>query len=373
MNTLFFANRGKASFLLLGLLWAAPLTFAADSDAQAAAPPRPGYPYAESICNTDPNIIFCEDFEGSPTSIIVTNNPPACSQNSWSNPAIVQTDMCWSAGGTRQRPTQAVPGFPTSPSHGQNVVWRVHKTGCSTDIFTGFTAGCSGDGQLQGFLPTSSFTSDFYARMNVWFSPNFGWPNQIDLKLFAALPGTGWVNPTDAWWSADFGFWEDYFCPGQFSINNVLLFRYSGGGSTQGLQEFPFPGDSTYCPPLPAGSAPNGRQTVRMATQRWYTIEMHWVTSNNGSIARMEGWLDGVKLYDSQNPPTNQRTCAPGGPCNPMGYIFILAYMNGIDAPFYNGYVEMDNVVISRSYIGPPGGRDTTAPIPPVITGVTQP
>lgn len=32
------------------------------STSLAVAPPREGQPYAESICDTDPNVIFCEDY-----------------------------------------------------------------------------------------------------------------------------------------------------------------------------------------------------------------------------------------------------------------------------------------------------------------------
>ena len=55
-----------------------------------------------------------------------------------------------------------------------------------------------------------------------------------------------------------------------------------------------------------------------------------------------------------------------------MGYIMILGWMNGADAQ--SGYYEVDNVVMSRSYIGPPSGSssgDTTPPASPKNISVT--
>src|ERR1041384_1699675 len=61
MNGIQIGTRKRSRAVGLSLL-AMVAFLGTELPAHAAAPARVGQPYAESICNTDPNIIFCEDF-----------------------------------------------------------------------------------------------------------------------------------------------------------------------------------------------------------------------------------------------------------------------------------------------------------------------
>src|SRR5262245_34027869 len=116
------------------------LVVAFSTAAHAAAPTR-SRPYAESICNTDPNIFFCEDFEGQDLINYGSNN---CN-STWGNPAITQKDICWAGGGSHQRSTTALAGFNQST----NRVWRISKSQAFTDVNTGINTG-TGPGTIAG-------------------------------------------------------------------------------------------------------------------------------------------------------------------------------------------------------------------------------
>ena len=64
--------------LLCSLLFLLNLT----SSVYAAAPARSGQPYAEAICNTDANIILCEDFN------YAENFPCTAEVGTWENPGL---------------------------------------------------------------------------------------------------------------------------------------------------------------------------------------------------------------------------------------------------------------------------------------------
>ena len=166
------------------------LAAALSTPADAAAPARSRV-YAESICSTNSNVFFCEDFEGQDLVNYGGNN---CN-STWGNPAIAQKDICWAGGGSHQRSTINLPGFNQST----NRVWRISKSQSFTDINTGINTG-TGNGTLAGWLNSSILGSgarEWYTRMQVYFSSNHVWPADYDFKMFFALPRT-FVDPPSA-------------------------------------------------------------------------------------------------------------------------------------------------------------------------------
>jgi hypothetical protein len=305
--------------------------------ADAAAPAR-AKPYAESICNTNPNVFFCEDFEGE--DIVVYGTPS--NQNTWGNPALQSADVYWNGGGSYQLSTNPIPGFNQST----NRVWRVSKSTNFTDIVTGRKNG-TGSGTIAGWLnPTilGSGAQEWYTRIQVWFSSDHVWPADYDFKMFFALPRQ-FSSPPSAEYETGIYFHQDFWCSGSNNYNDVPVIRYSSS-----YRQFPY--QNEYCPPLSPGDAPNGSRAPRIQKNRWYTLEYHLkLASNNTGI--LELWVDGVKAYS-----TNRITCHNG--CADMGYVMIMGWMNPADTQ--RGYYEIDNVVMSRSYIGPPNSSNPTPP-----------
>jgi hypothetical protein len=279
-------------------------------------------------------VFFCEDFEGGDLINYGSNN---CS-STWDNPAIQQKDICWAGGGSHQYATNAVPGFGST-----NKVWRITKSQSFTDVVTGINTG-TGNGTIAGWLkPTIMGTGaqEWYTRIQVWFSSDHKWPANYDFKMFFALPRQ-FVDPPSAAYEAGMYFHQDFWCSGSGNFNDIPLIRYSSN-----FRQFPY--QNEYCPPLSPGQPPDGAHAPRIQKGRWYTLEYH-VKLSSSNTGMLELWVDGVKAYS-----TNRVTCHNG--CVDMGYIMIMGWMNSADAQA--GYYEIDNVVISRRYIGPPG---TTQP-----------
>jgi hypothetical protein len=352
MQIRFLAKKERNRKILLNFLCAAFLILIAGSHAEAAAPLR-AKPYTESICDTDPNIFFCEDFDGEDIINYGNNN---CG-STWGNPAIVQKDICWAGGGSHQRSTVSLTGFDQAT----NRVWRVTKGPSFTDINTGINTG-TGGGTLAGWLNSTilgSGAKEWYTRIQVWFSTNHTWPADYDFKMFFALPRT-FVDPPSAAYEAGLYFHQDFACQvnGTWtSFNDVPVIRYSSN-----FRQFPY--QNEYCPPLSPGQSADGTRAPRFQKGRWYTLEYHVkLASDNSGI--LELWVDGTKAYS-----TNRTTCHNG--CPDMGYIMIMGWMNGADPQ--TGYYEIDNVVMSRSYIGPPGSipPPSTPPTPPGSLSVTS-
>src|SRR5262245_54823423 len=108
-----------------------------------AQPPPRAIPYVESQLASNPNVFFIEDFEGQD---IVNHGSNNCN-STWGNPAISQKDICWAGGGSHQRSTIPLPGFPQAA----NRVWRVSKSTAFVDINTGINTG-TGNGTIAGWL-----------------------------------------------------------------------------------------------------------------------------------------------------------------------------------------------------------------------------
>jgi hypothetical protein len=324
---------------ILSSFFFALLMFTDISPTQAAAPAR-AKPYAEGICSTNSNVFFCEDFEGQDLVNFGSNN---CG-TSWGNPAIVEKDICWAGGGSHQRSTTALTGFDQAT----NRVWRVSKSQSSTDINTGINTG-TGGGTLAGWLNPAilgSGSQEWYARIQVWFSPDHTWPADYDFKMFFALPRQ-FVDAPSAAYETGLYFHQDLWCnPPNANFNDVPAIRYSSS-----FRMFPY--QNEYCPPLTPGQSPDGVHAPRIQKGRWYTLEYHVKLSSTTS-GILEMWVDGVKAYS-----TNRVTCHNG--CADMGYIMIMGWMNGADPQ--SGYYEIDNVIMSRSYIGPPNNQSSPPPI----------
>jgi hypothetical protein len=334
----------KSRDSILGLLYVTLLLMATSSHMQAAAPSRTK-PYAESICSTNPNVFFCEDFEGEDITNYGSNN---CG-STWGNPAIQQKDICWAGGGSYQYNTASLPGFNSN-----NRVWRASKSQPFQDVVTGITTG-TGSGTIAGWLNPSilgSGAQEWYTRIQIWFSSDHVWPQDYDFKMFFALPRT-FVDPPSAAYEAGMYFHEDFWCSGWGNYSDVPLIRYSSN-----FQQFPY--QNEYCPPLGPGLPPNGSQAPRIQKNRWYTLESHVkLAPDNTGI--LELWVDGVKAFS-----TNRTTCHSG--CPDMGYIMIMGWMNSADPQ--QGYYEIDNIIMSRSYIGPPSGGTSSPPNnPPAAPG----
>ena len=332
---------------VLSSLFFALLTFMCISFAQAAAPAR-AKPYAEAICSTDPNVFFCEDFEGQ--DIIVFGTPAR--ENTWGNPAIQTTDVYWNGGGSYQRSAIPLSGFSQSTNH----VWRVSKTTNFTDNVTGRQNG-TGSGTLAGWLNPNIMPAgaaqEWYTRIQVYFDPSHTWPAELDFKMFYALPRQ-FIDPPSAAYETGMFFHQDFWCnPPNANFNDVPVIRYSSN-----FRMFPYQND--YCPPLAPGQSPDGVRAPRVQKGRWYTLEYHVKLSSTTS-GILEMWVDGVKTYS-----TNRVTCHNG--CSDMGYIMIMGWMNQADPQ--TGYYEIDNVVMSKQYIGPPSASSSPPPLaPPVAPG----
>ena len=315
----------------LSVVSAVFLVMGSFSTAQAAALART-IPYTEAICNTNPDIFFCEDFEGEDINCLGFNN---CG-STWGNPAIETKDICFCGGGSYQFNTASLPPFAAN-----NRVWRVTKTQSFTDVVTGFNTG-TGNGEISAWLKPAIFgtgAQEWWGRIQVWFSADHSWPADLDFKMFFALPRT-FIDPPSAAYETGMQFHQDFACTIDFVLtgfNDVPVIRYSSNFAI-------FPYQNEYCPPLSPGVAPDGVHAPRFQKERWYTLEYH-VKLAPDTTGVLDMWVDGVQAYH-----TNRITCANG--CADMGYISILGWMHGADPK--SGYYEVDNVVLSRTYIGPP-------------------
>jgi hypothetical protein len=286
-------------------------------------------------------VFFCEDFEGEDINNFGSNN---CN-TTWGNPGIEKKDICWAAGGSYQFATVPLSGFTSG-----NRVWRVSKSQAYTDILTNRNTG-TGAGTIAGWLRPDILgtgAQEWYTRIQVYFHTNHTWPADYDFKMFFALPRT-FVDPPSAAYEAGMYFHQDFWCSSGGNFNDVPVIRYSSS-----FRQFPF--QNQYCPPLSPGQDANGTNAPRLQKGRWYTLEYHVkLASNNTGL--LEFWVDGKKAYQY-----NGATCHSG--CPDMGYIMIMGWMNGADPK--SGYYEIDNVVISRSYIGPPNSQSSPQTQPPL-------
>jgi hypothetical protein len=112
---------------------------------------------------------------------------------------------------------------------------------------------------------------------------------------------------------------------------------------------------------------PRQGKIFRLDTNRWYTFELRYKLSSSRGVndGGIEVWVDGTKVYSA----FDLETCGSGvGDCSGLGAIYLGAYHNGSDRTVWNGQQVIDNLVIAKSYIGPPGGGTSTPPPPATAT-----
>lgn len=341
-------------------LWLAIVLVA--TNVEAAAPTRSQGAYTEDICNNDADVFFCEDFDAPhvPGNPYLTNNGSSCS-NQWLNPALGDQpfgnpwDMCFPDGGGHQRSTIDLLDFDPDT----NYVWRIYKSGGATDIKTGVNSG-TGGGTIAGFLDTSILGTgarEWYCRFNIYFHSTHTWPQDFDYKMPCWGLPREFEDPPSAEYEAGVYVHQDFFCSGLGNFNDVPAIRYSNN-----FGQFPY--QNEYCPPLSPGTAANGTNAPRFQTARWYTVEMHYRLGTTSGTGLMEMWVDGNLAYS-----VARATCV--SPCNDLGYVMILGWMNSADSQ--TGYAEIDNIVYSRAPIGiPTAGGDSTPPNPPTNLTIQQ-
>lgn len=342
-------------FLGLVLCAGASTVWAAAIARDASTGYNPPRPYSEAICNTDPNVFFCEDFEGGPDDLRVFADGNC--NSTWRNPGLESSDICYGGGSSHQHPTQVIPGDPAGSN---NIVWRMNhrNNGGFVDVLNGINSG-SGTGTIAGYLKSSILgtgAQDFYVRWQSWVSADHLWPREIDNKMVFVLP-RNFPSPPQADYEFGIDYIEDFFCSG--------VSGWNGGGNFQdipiiryrGVNFETWPVMNEYCPPLPVGAPANNVNAPRTAKERWYTFELHVKLSTSNTVGLLEMWIDGNLAFR-----TNRWTC---NPCPDIGYIMIMNYFNVMDPS--DGYRETDNLVMSRAYIGPPtfSPRDATPPAAP--------
>ena len=160
-------------------------------------------------------------------------------------------------------------------------------------------------------------------------------------------------------------------------FTDALIVRY--GDSSDNDKWFPMCSVCTVNPPhmeyAPYQSltlrnphdTPRSGKIFRFDTNHWYTVEVHVRESSSAGAKDgiIEVWVDGTKIYSAND----LATCGTGlGDCSGVSVFYVVAYHNSIDTTQWNGQQVIDNLIISKAYIGPPGGGgsgDTTAPAAP--------
>lgn len=374
--------------LLSVLLWS---DFGWIPASHSIAPPRSGQPYAESICNTDPNIIFCEDFNY-PQNFVFSGVVDRNNSN-WINPGLTTGlfGFIYGLDGRRINPATQYPSKPSGvmPSGAQaDHVWVANFDS---------TKGATGNGSTWGKLrePGGNYANgtppakDVYIRFQYYVTADYAWPGDpktgpynygagcqaYDNKILYIFPPEGIDNPTNASYDAGLhtqaGLWD----PNQNArFADALGVRY--GSASDNYKYAPLCAVCSFNPNFynygpfqsltlrnPNDSTVFGR-AFRFNTNRWYTIEMRYkLSSRDVADGLVEVWIDGTKVYSF----SGIRTCESGiGDCSGIGAIYIGAYHNGLDCTRWSGQQVVDNLVISRSYIGPPSGSgDATPPAAP--------
>lgn len=283
--------------------------------------------YVESICRTNPNVFFCEDFEDAATAPLTTPGVgPDCS-GSWKNPGFVYSNYCWNQRGSVSAPILSVPGF----SNSNNKVYNIKIANGTIDGYLGK----GGQGKTY---------NDYYIRWQFYYTSDVQFPVDLDIKQMLSHPEV-FEDPPSANYQNGIYFHEDYFCSGVGNFGDAIVLRY-------GPPYNQFPSQNEYCPPLAPGQSANNINAPRIQKNRWYTVEVHFRLGATASTGLMEAWLDGNLMYRA-----NRANCT--GSCPPMAYVYFTGYKSPFE-PDFSGNVQYDNIVMSTSYIGPPSGVTTT-------------
>jgi hypothetical protein len=375
-------------------LWVLFLIFSGVTELQAAAPLRPGQPYAEAEKCASAEVIFCEDFNY-PQNFSYSSSY-GNSYSTWTNPGLVgggTTLQTWNSG----RQVNSASSYPAKPQGAMasgsqsDYVWVANwdpNKGVQGDGSTWGILRDSGANYVNGMSPAT----DFYARFQVYFTANYAWPGDpkvdkynfgapwpvIDNKIIAFQNVESLPNPTGTGFCAIVMTGTGAADPatgGRFA--DAIIVRY--GDASDNDKWFPLcsictenPQHNEYAYQSTILRDPHDTPTFgkmfRFDTNHWYTIEMHVKESSSPGAKNgvIEIWVDGTKVYSAND----LATCGTGlGDCSGVGAFYISAYHNSLDTTQWNGQEVIDNLIISKAYIGPPSGGsgsgDTTSPAAP--------
>ena len=355
--------------------------------ALAQAPVRAEQPYAEAAACAKSGVILCEDFN-------YPNNFPCSSDiGKWINPGLKVAYNYTCAG----RSIVPVSDYPNQPA-GSPTGGYVKRSDVA--IGAGAIAGClwsdcertTSDNPVGAtYTNGNPLTNDTYVRFQVFFSdsPAYKWPS-FDNKIFFFWPDK-YVDKPSA--SIDAGFYlsNNLFCSNvNMKFNDALSFRVGDNScqfkgypaentgtchpehqeycSGQGLGT-PSPGVSTTTPP---DDTPYPGRVFRFRRGKWYTFEYRYKLSSPGvQNGTIEAWINGVKIYSN----SDLATCGVGdGSCAAVAELVQYFWYNAFqESSGVQGYGLVDNLIISKNYIGPPGGiLDTTPPVPPSNLSITS-
>lgn len=372
------------AFLSLSVVCSLHLNIGIATDTHAAAPQRNGQPYAEAKCNTDPNIIFCEDFDYPQNFICAGGTGSQGNNQTWVNPGLSNggpfaNQYCSSA----DFPNVAAAGLPTAPGVSGGVYRADMKKGAASASYDGCILGdCdrnTGD-TPQTYKNGSTATKVLYFRFQIFNSSNWYWPSPsygLDNKVLF-LYTNRYVSKSDANVDAGLYFNASGRCNGSpQAYPDALSFRV--GSNSESYKWFPAHLSKgthlEYCPAAPLGTITPGK-LARIDKGRWYTIEFKYALSDpgvkNGSIT---AWIDGVQVYDANDLETCGNFGASNGDCYAIHEIFFEGswfnplYGDLAAAQAAGGFRLIDNFIISKSYIGVPNSSTDTTP-PNVPAGI---
>jgi hypothetical protein len=371
-------------FVSVGLLLVLPAL------AAAQAPPRAGQPYAEAALCARPDVLFCEDFDY-PENFVYTG--VIQNYNSiWRNPGLTTGTFGYVYGleGRRINPATTYPAQPAgSPAGGS--VWVANWDATKGQTGNGATWGRLrevGKSYANGSPPAK----DLYIRFQYYVTPDYAWPGDprsdayafgsssypVDNKILYIFPPEGVENPTGAAYDAGLYTTVVYDPTTNSRFTDALALRY--GDASDNYKHFPMDWDATSNPahmeygPFQSttlrnpGDTPTLGKIFRLDTNRWYTIELRYVLGSGAGVrdGGIEVWIDGTKVYGA----FDLATCGGGlGDCSGIGALYLGAYHNGADTTRWDGQQVVDNLVIARSYIGPPDGG--AGPPPPSTAALT--
>lgn len=372
--------------LLVGIFVAVPTVLLAQ------APLRTGQPYAEAVKCADPNVIFCEDFNYPENFIYIPIPGTGYATTDWINPGLTSSLMGFIYGAQGRRINlvtdySARPGGAMPSGSQPDYVWAANWDP---------TKGAQGNGTTWAFLrnagsPTyangTAVSRDIYVRFQFYVTANYTWPGDpktdiyawgssfpIDNKIFMLMAPEALSNPTSLADGVGLSTGSGAYDPvsgGRFADSLQVRF----GDSGDNYKQFPLCPQCSSHPtsmytPFQSLTLRNPNDTpltnrlFRFNTNKWYTIEVRMKLSSAPTVRDgiVEIWIDGTKIYSQ----SNLDVCGTGlGDCTGLGLINIDAYHNGADTTVWNGQQVIDNLIISRSYIGPPGSTVAVAPPTP--------
>jgi hypothetical protein len=350
--------------------------------AAAQAPLRSGQPYAEAALCARADVILCEDFNY-PGNFSVSGGT-----TTWANPGLTTGSFGYLGGvaGRRINPATQYPAQPAgSPAGGS--VWVANWNP---------TLGATGDGNTWGVLRPaggvyangSAPAKDVYIRFQYYVTGNYAWPGDprsdlyyfgsssfpTDNKILFLYPPEGVNNPTGAAYDAGLYTTVVYDPTTNSRFTDALVVRT--GDISDNYKFFPMDAFASYNPqhleyaPFASlalrnpGQTPTAGKVFRFDTNRWYTIELRYKLSSAPGVqdGAIEVWIDGTRVYSA----FDLATCGSGvGDCSGIGGLYLGAYHNGSDPTLWNGQQVVDNLVVARSYIGPPRAQAVPPPRPP--------